>query len=286
MRTPNFIDDDLSNVPRTSSNFPMPDLVEVDSSDDKDSDDEDDNDDVGNPITGVPVTTNTPTRNMSPVLASNRPSANTPPRSGLPVVTRTRPAANTPPDAPPTSTTRTKPRESKLLVPTAIPSRTYAAAVLFEDVNEVEEAADEEEIVPPAVPLLQQPLLRTGKRTRTQQQKYNVGHKNVPKYQYGHNHLQTDPKMRPMPKKFEYGSIHLQTSGIVIDMDALTAASSDTCNLLPMTEQDCNDHIMGVVMTQYSLKQGLKELGERGEKDFVRAQQSQGYEHLLPYERH
>ena len=58
-------DDDLSNVPRTSSDFPMPDLVEVDSSDDKDSDDEDDNDDVGNPITGVPANPTSTTRSKA-----------------------------------------------------------------------------------------------------------------------------------------------------------------------------------------------------------------------------
>ena len=55
-------DNDLQDVLRTSSNFPMPDLVEVDSSDDEDSDDEDDNDDVGNPITGVPANPTSTTR--------------------------------------------------------------------------------------------------------------------------------------------------------------------------------------------------------------------------------
>ena len=89
------------------------------------------------------------------------------------------------------------------------------------------------EIEPPAVPLLEEPVIRTGKGTRTKPKSYVVGHKNVPKYQYGHNHLQTDPKMRSIPKKFEYGSIHLQTAGIVNDMYALAAASSDTGDLLP-----------------------------------------------------
>ena len=49
---------------------------------------------------------------------------------------------------------------------------------------------------------------------------YVVGHKDVPKYQYGHTNPQTGPKMRPVPKKFEFGSIHLQAAGIVNDMYA------------------------------------------------------------------
>ena len=54
--------------------------------------------------------------------------------------------------------------------------------------------------------------------------------------------------MRPIPKKFEYGRIHLQTAGIVNDVNALAAASSDTGDLLHMTEQDRNVYIMGVIM--------------------------------------
>ena len=103
---------------------------------------------------------------------------------------------------------------SNRLTPTAIPRRTYADAVLVDDVNKVEEASEEEiepraVIEPPAVPVIEEPLICTGKRARTKPKSWNVGHKNVSKYQYGHKHLQTDPKMRPMPKKFEYGSIHL-----------------------------------------------------------------------------
>ena len=113
---------------------------------------------------------NTPSRNMPPALATNWPSANTPMRNAMPIVANNRPSANTParnvpPQAPPTSTTRTDPHESKIPVPTAIPRRTYADAVLVEDINAVEEST-EEEIMPPAVPLLEQPLIRPGKRVR------------------------------------------------------------------------------------------------------------------------
>ena len=55
--------------------------------------------------------------------------------------------------------------------------------------------------------------------------------------------------MRPVPKKFEFGSIHLQTAGVVNDMYAIAAATSDTGNLLPMTEEDLDVYIMGVIMT-------------------------------------
>ena len=207
---------------------------------------------------------------MSPAPANIRPSANTPTRS-LPPVPSPTSTANTPPQ----SVTPATPRVSQLVTPTAIPRRSYADAVLVEDVDELEEAS-EEGIAPPAVlppppvPLFEEPLVRTGKRTRTKPKSYNVGHKNVPKYEYGHNHLQTDPKMRPMPKKFEYGSIHLQTAGIVSDMYAIAAANSDTGELLPMTEQDRDDYIMGIIMTQYSLNKGLKEFGDRGEEAVVK----------------
>ena len=125
----------------------------------------------------------------------------------------------------------------------------------------------EEEIV---TPLLEHPLIRTYKRTRTREKSWNVGHANVPKYQYGHTHLQTDPKMRSIAKKFEFGSIHLQTAGIVNDMYAVAAASSNTGDILPMTEEDHDVYIMGVIMTQYSLNKGLKEFGERGEEAVVK----------------
>ena len=82
--------------------------------------------------------------------------------------------------------------------------RSYADAVLVEDVNELEEASEEgiaplAVLLPPPVPLFEEPLVRTGKRIRTKPKSWNVGHKNVRKYEYGHNHLQTDLKMRPMP---------------------------------------------------------------------------------------
>ena len=92
---------------------------------------------------------NTPPRKVSPALASNRPAANNPPRTDL--IT-----------SPPTSTTRSRPRESLLPVPTAIPRHTYTNTVLVEDVNDVEESTEEEEINPPAVPLLEQPLVCNG----------------------------------------------------------------------------------------------------------------------------
>ena len=161
----------------------LSDLVEVDSSDDEDSDDEDDNNCLGNPITGVPTivtsttrntppvvpsnrpSPNTPSRNMPLALIINRPSANTPTRNATPTVASDRPPANTParnvpPQAPPTSTTRSEPRESKIPVSTAIPKKTYADAVLLEDVNKVEEGSEEEEIMPLAVLLLEQPKIR------------------------------------------------------------------------------------------------------------------------------
>ena len=50
-------------------------------------------------------------------------------------------------------------------------------------------------------------------------------------------------------KKFEYGSIHLQAAGIVNDMYAVAAAASDTGDLLPMTKENRNVYIMGVIMT-------------------------------------
>ena len=247
-----------------------------------------------NSITGVPATTtsttrrippaaqsnrpsaNTPSRNVSLALASNMPSANAPPRNMPPTVASNRPSANTPArnaltKTPPTSTTRTEPRKSNILAPTAILRLTYANAVLVEDVKEVEEASKEEEIEPPAVLLLKQPLICTGKRTRTKPKSYVVGHRDVPKYQYGHTHLQIGPKMRSVPRKFEFGSIHLQTAGIVNDMYALAAASSDTGDLLPMTKEDRDVYIMGVIMTQYSLKKGLKEFGERMEEAVVKS---------------
>ena len=68
--------------------------------------------------------------------------------------------------------------------------------------------------------------------------------------------------MRPLPRKFEYGSIHLQTVGIVNDMYAIAAAKADNGNILPMTEEDRDVYIMGVIMTQYSLNRRLKAFGD------------------------
>ena len=129
-----LLDDDLQDVPRTTRDFPMPDLVEVDSSDDKDSDDKDSDDaDNSNAIKGVPtntistmrnippaVSSNRPSanilpKNVSPALVSNRSSANTPQRNMPPTVASNRPSTNTPArntpiKTPPTSTGRTDPR--------------------------------------------------------------------------------------------------------------------------------------------------------------------------------
>ena len=55
-----------------------------------------------------------------------------------------------------TSTTSTDPRMSCIPVPMLIPQRTYADAVLVEDINEVKEAG-KEEIVTPVTPLLENP---------------------------------------------------------------------------------------------------------------------------------
>ena len=101
-----------------------------------------------------------------------------------------------------------------------------------------------------------------------------MGLANIPKYQYGHTHLRTDPKMRSVPKKFEFGSIHLQTAGIVNDMYAVAAANSKTCNVLLMTKEDRGVYIVGVILTQYSLNKGLKEFGERGEEAVVKERSS------------
>ena len=78
---------------------------------------------------------NTPSRNMPPALKTNRPSITTPARNSTPTVASNRPSANTTarnvlPQAPPTSTTRTAPRKLKIPVPTAIPTKAYADAVL------------------------------------------------------------------------------------------------------------------------------------------------------------
>ena len=118
--------------------------------------------------------------------------------------------------------------------------------------------SNKKEIKPPAVLLLEQPLICSGKRTRTKPKSYVVGHKDFPKYQYGHTHLQTDSKMRPVPKKFEVGSINLQTAGIMNDMYAIAADNLDTGDLFPMTEEDLDLYIMGVIMTQYSHNKGLQ----------------------------
>ena len=93
---------DPQDVPRsTSSAYHLPDLVEVDSSDDKDSDDEGDDegddDDNSNAITGVPTNTTSTTRNIPRPVSSNRPSENTPPRNMSPALASNRPSANTPP---------------------------------------------------------------------------------------------------------------------------------------------------------------------------------------------
>ena len=98
-------------------------------------------------------------------------------------------------------------------------------------------------------PLLEQPLIRAGKRTRTKAKSWNVGCANVPKYQIGHTHLQTHPEVRSIPKKFELVSIHLQPVGIVDDMYAVTAANYETGNVLPMSKEDHGAYIMGVTLT-------------------------------------
>ena len=47
--------------------------------------------------------------------------------------------------------------------------------------------------------------------------------------------------------------------GIMHDMHAVTAPNSETCDVLPMTEEDCDISIMGIILTQYSLNKELKE---------------------------
>ena len=64
--------------------------------------------------------------------------------------------------------------------------------------------------------------------------------------------------MSPAPKKFELGSIYLQTAGIVNDMYAITAANSETGDVLPMTKEDRDTYIIGVILTQYSINKGLE----------------------------
>ena len=116
--------------------------------------------------------------------------------------------------------------------------------VVVEDVNKVEEA--NKEVIKEL--LLEQPLIREGKRTRTNTKSYNVVPKYVCEYQYGHTHLQTDPRMRSIPK-CEYDNIHLQTVGIINDMYA-TAANSERGNPFPMmTNEDRDVYIMGVILT-------------------------------------
>ena len=74
-----------------------------------------------------------------------------------------------------------------------------------------------------------------------------MGRANVPKYHYALIHLQTDLKMRSAPEKFEYGTIHLHSAGIGNDIYAVTAANSETGEVLPMTEEDRGIYIMGVI---------------------------------------
>ena len=45
-------------------------------------------------------------------------------------------------------------------------------------------------------------------------------------------------------------------------MYAVAAPSSETGDVLSMTKEDRDTYIMGVIMTQYSIKKGLKEFGE------------------------
>ena len=154
--------DPLQDNPGTPHKYSMPDLVEIDSN----ADDENDDDSTdGNEITGV--------------LVSNRPSAS-PTRNASHV-----PQTPIPPSNPPTSTTRNEPCMLHMLFPTRVPPRTCIDAVLLEDLNEVEEASKKAI----ASPLLEQPLMCTGKRTRTKPRSYNVSHKYATKYQYGHIHL-------------------------------------------------------------------------------------------------
>ena len=86
--------------------------------------------------------------------------------------------------------------------------------------------------------------------SKTKQEKptsYNATKDNS-NYQCGSNYIQIDPKMRPLPKKFEYGSIHLQTAGIVNDMYAIAAAKEGNGDILPMTKENRDVYIMGVIM--------------------------------------
>ena len=211
---------------------------------------------------------------MPSVLTTNRPSANTPARNASPAVASNRPSDNTPAryvwiQAPPTSTMSTGPRESLIPVPTVIPPRTYADAVLVKDINEVGETT-EEDIAPTAVPLLEQPLIRPGKRVKKKPTSYKATHKDTNKYQYGYNYIQTDPKKRPLPKKFEFGSIHLRTARIVNDMYVIAAANADNGDILPITIEDCDVYIMGVIVTQYSYNKGLKAFVDQGEEALVK----------------
>ena len=66
-------------------------------------------------------------------------------------------------------------------------------------------------------------------------------------------------------------------------MYAIAAANADNGDILPMTKEDHDVYIMGVIMTQYSLNKGLKAFGDQGEEAVVkRAQQPQGHGCLSP----
>ena len=78
-----------------------------------------------------------------------------------------------------------------------VPPITYGEAVIVEDANEIEAAS--EEVIEET--LLEQSLDSGWKQTRTKAKSRNAGCDNVPKYQYAHTHIETDPKMISIPKK-------------------------------------------------------------------------------------
>ena len=53
-------------------------------------------------------------------------------------------------------------------------------------------------------------------------------------------------------------------------MYAVTAANSETGDVLPMTKEDHDTYIISVILTQYSHNNGLKEFCKRGEEAVVK----------------
>ena len=80
---------------------------------------------------------------------------------------------------------------------------------------------------------------------RTKNTRFNIGHENVNKYGY-------------------QGDIHMQTA------DAIKDTFLVTNNITKTVDKDRDSYIMGLKMTQYSLKVGLKKSGDSGEEAVVK----------------